>query len=281
MHVAGKFLKIPWIGHYVHALSYRRPGCVHAVTGRVPSPGKMFGGSLCRGITTLDEGIAEQASSDIGKPVVAVPELMDVRPATTPNDRNLGEQLKRFAAGRPIVGLFGYLQKSKGIMTFLEAARLPGAADVCFAVGGGVEWPRGDGEAALIQAAVAECPNVWSHLARIPSELSLNHLLSSCDVIAASYVDFPHSSGIQSKAAAFGKPIIVSDGYLMAERVRHFRMGEIVPQEDAGAFLDAVLRITGTAGGWAGQQNPLWREYGSEHSFERMKSSLAELVAAI
>ncbi|MDP3851553.1 MAG: glycosyltransferase [Luteolibacter sp.] len=279
MQGARPFLRIPWTGLYLHALSYRMPGAFRPGTRRKPFPERIFGGQLCRSLGILDEGIVSEVSRHLGKPVVALPDLADGRPAETGDECLLGGCLKDFAAGRPIVGLFGHLQKSKGLLTFLEAARLPGASGVCFALAGDVLWPEDADEAAAIRNALAACPNLWTHLERIPTEPALNDLMGACDVLAAAYTDFPHSSGIQAKAAVLGKPLIVSGGYLMAERAKRFRMGEIVPQQDAGALLDAVVRIARDPAGWADASKPLWREYLQEHSFERLKTRLADLLA--
>jgi hypothetical protein len=105
--------------------------------------------------------------------------------------------------------------------------------------------------------------------------------MQACDVLSAAYIDFPHSSGIQAKAAALGKPLIVSDGYLMAERTRRFRLGEIVPQGNAPALLEAILKITNDPAAWIKGHNPLWENYGHEHSFDRLKAGLKELLAPV
>jgi glycosyltransferase involved in cell wall biosynthesis len=278
MHLARSFLRLPWMGLYLHALSYRMPGQANPYTWKVPRPEKVFGGGLCRGIGLLDEGIVEQVSRSLGKPVVALPDLTDERPAVSAADRLLGGRLKQFAAGRPIVGLFGHLQRSKGIQPFLEAARQTDPAEICFALAGEVNWAAA-GDTKKIQLALAECPHLWNHLARIPGEPRLNDLLSVCDVLCAAYVDFPHSSGIQTKAAVLEKPLIVSDGYLMAERTRRFNLGEVVPQENTGALLAAISKITKNRDAWMAATQPRWVEYCREHSFERLKRDLGKLLA--
>jgi hypothetical protein len=239
----------------------------------------MFASRLCRGIAVLDEGIADRMSHDIGKPVVTMPDPADERITANANERVLGDQLKQFAAGRPIVGLFGHLQKSKGLLAFLEAARMPAAAGICFALGGEMLWPADPSEARQVRELLDGGYNLWTHLERIPTEPALAHLMASCDVLAASYVDFPHSSGIQAKAAALRKPLIVSDGYLMAERSRRFRMGAVVPQNHPERLLEALLSITIDPVGWEIRTQPLWHDYLREHSFERLKEQLCKLLS--
>ena len=279
MWYAAPFLRLPWTGLYLHAMSYRMPGRPHPVTRKVPCPKSMFSSRLCRGIAVLDEGIADRMSQEIRKPVLALPDPADERLAANASERVLGDQLKQFAAGRPIVGLFGHLQKSKGLLAFLEAARMPAASGICFALGGEMLWPADPTEARQARKLLGDSANLWTHLERIPTEPALSHLMASCDVLAASYVDFPHSSGIQAKAAALQKPLIVSDGYLMAERSRRFRMGAVVEQNHPEKFLEAVIDITRDPAGWVKRTQPLWQEYLREHSFDRLKEQLGKLLS--
>lgn len=276
--VARHLLRFPWTGLYLQALSYRMPGRIRPGSRKPPCPEKIFRSGLCMGVGILDEGIVSQVADHLQKPVVVIPDLADERRATTDEDRKLGEQLKNFAAGRPIIGLFGHLQVSKGLLTFLKAARLAEATGICFALGGEIFWPYHEKEIQEIRDALEGIPNLWCHLSRIPTEPALNHLICVCDVVAASYIDFPHSSGIQAKAAALDRPLIVSDGYLMAERVRRFRTGEVVAQEDEQALLEATLKIIRNPDAWRQEMSPQWREYQAEHSFERLKDKLAELI---
>ena len=278
---AQPFLRFPWMGLYLHAMSFRAPGRRNPATGRTPCPEKMFGGRLCRAICILDEGIAEQVSKTIGKPVVTFPDLTDERLPAHSSAMLLGGRLKRWADGRPIVGLFGHLQRSKGILALLEAARMPGASEICFALGGEIIWPVGPGEASQMQLTLAECPNIWNHLVRIPDGEQMNSLLAACDIIYAAYLDFPHSSNIMTKAAFLKKPLIVSDGYLMAERVQRFNMGEIVPQSKAPELLEAILKISKDPVVWVADNQPRWGDYCEEHSYGRLKASFDELLGSV
>ena len=275
------FLRMPWAGLYVHALSFRMPGRPNPNTGKVPRPERMFGGRLCKGICILDEGIVAKVSESLGKRVIAMPDFTDERPAVNAAHRNLGQRLREFAAGRPIVGLFGHLHASKGIATFLEAARRIAGSEICFALGGEILWFYQEEEASRIRSTLAECPHVWNHLARIPNEACLNDLMRACDVIFAAYLDFPHSSNMQTKAAVLKKPLIVSDGYLMAERVRRFNMGEVIPQGDTSALIDAILKIAQDPAAWVTDNKPQWEEYCREHSFDRLKAALTQLFDSI
>lgn len=280
-HFARPLLRIPWAGLYLHVMSYRMPGRFHPGTNKLPCPERIFRGSKCLGAGILDEGVVGKMADHLGKPVVAFPDPPDMGGLPAEQDRALGDGLKTFAAGRPVIGLFGHLQKSKGLLPFLEAAAFPEASGLCFALGGEMLWPFEEAECARLRHMIDSRPNLWAHLARIPTEAALSHLMASCDVLAAAYLDFPHSSGIQAKAAALEKPLIVTDGYLMAERARRFATGECIAQGSARELLEAALRITADPGAWIHQKQPRWMDYLEEHSLARLKQALGLLLPGL
>ena len=279
--VVKPFLKMPWLGLYLHATSFRMPGLPNPGTGRLHNPAKMLGGRMCRGIGVLDEGIVAQASETIGTPVHALPDLTDERYDPDDKGQPIANRLKQAAAGRPVVGLFGHLQRSKGVLPFLEAAESADPSELCFALAGDMLWISYKDGSQRIHDLIASSENVWTHLSRIPDGQQMNALLMSCDVICASYLDFPNSSNIMTKAALLRKPIIVSEGYLMAERVKRHRMGEVVPQGDSQALLNAVLKITKNPSDCIEKNQPDWDAFIKEHSFEKLKTSMASLISPI
>jgi glycosyltransferase involved in cell wall biosynthesis len=130
-----------------------------------------------------------------------------------------------------------------------------------------------------MQNCLADAKNIWTHFVRIPDGPRLNGVLAACSALFAAYLDFPHSSNILTKAALLEKPVIVSEGSLMAERVRRFRLGELVPQGDVDATAAAIFRITRDPASWIAQNNPDWAGYRSRHSFEALKGAFAEMFS--
>lgn len=275
---ARPFMKTPWIGLYLFCDAFRTPGKVRPDTGRVSRPNRIFAGKNCRGLGIFDEGILEEVSTHLRKPVVRIPDLAELLEVESHENLELVESLRTFAAGRPIIGLFGHLQRSKGMLTFLKAVSLADPDKLCFAMAGEVTWPADEREEFEARTLIARCSSLWTHLERIPSDAVFAALMDACDVISASYIDFSYSSNILAKAAVGKKPVIVSKGYLMAERVRRFGTGEIVDQEDAEEFLAAVRRITDNPKEWLADNCPRWEDYQEEHSFLCMKRSIGDLV---
>ena len=231
-----------------------------------------------RTLATLDEGIQNALAERVKRPVVVFPDFADDRMPGSAIESQLSERLRAFARNRPIVGLFGHLQRSKGLTTFCAAAQEPSLADVCFAAGGEVDWLSfSPDERRSLQSSLADSHNVWTHFARIPDEPRLNGLLATCSVLFAAYINFPHSSNILAKAAVLEKPVVVSDRSLMAERVRRFRLGEVVPEGDVNAINAAILRMTRDLDAWVDEHKPDWQSYRRRHSFHSLKAAFSEI----
>ena len=67
----------------------------------------------------------------------------------------------------------------------------------------------------------------------VTDERCFNELIAISSVIFAVYRDFKRSSNMLSKAAYFEKPILVSDEFLMGERVQRYKIGQAVKPDDA------------------------------------------------
>ena len=101
------------------------------------------------------------------------------------------------------------------------------------------------------------------------------------EVLFAAYHDFPHSSNILTKAAIFQKPVIVSDGYLMAERVRRYRLGEVIQQKNPELCAAALRRILTDRQAWLEEHQPRWEEYRTANSREFAKRAIGQIVENI
>jgi glycosyltransferase involved in cell wall biosynthesis len=193
----------------------------------------------------------------------------------------LDVKIRRFAAGAPIVAALGNLQYTKGVTTLARLALDPANSDLCFVFMGEVYWESfKHEERALISSLMDRCENAYTHFARVPDEHYFNSAVRLSDVVFAAYLDFPNSSGILTKAAVFRKPIIVSDGYLMAERVRQYQMGEVVPEGDVEATGRAIRGIIKDPGAWRARRHPQWQEYHENHCYNRLKVAFSTLLAA-
>ncbi|MDW8465866.1 MAG: glycosyltransferase [Chloroherpetonaceae bacterium] len=153
------------------------------------------------------------------------------------------EEAKQRANGRKIVGLIGSLSPRKGLRTFIEVASK--AKDKFFLLAGRFSEAVDKDIERLLQRA-RSLENCFTHYERIPDGAEFNAFVNACDFIFAAYVDFKYSSNIMTKAALLKKPLIVSDGGLMAQRVRKFKIGTVIQQENVEQCLAAIEHLCKT-----------------------------------
>ncbi|MEJ0090076.1 MAG: hypothetical protein WDM80_10075 [Limisphaerales bacterium] len=266
-----------WVGLYLHPYEFRMKQSRRYLLRDTlfPSYTPLLA-RRCKAILTLDEGIVEAMERKTGKPVLRLPDFTDT--ALPDAESELAKQIKTKSAGRMACGLFGVLQKRKGILHLLHAVEKK-PQDWFFVFGG--ELPRNDyseSEWNFVQQFVSENHDnclLWPKL--IPDETSFNSAVAACDVIFAAYDNFAHSSNLMTKAALFKKPVIVSPGFLMAERVKKFRLGWILPRLSADSILE-LLNGLDREKLQPASQKALFSEYSAEHDDKCLARVLAQIV---
>ena len=198
----------------------------------------------CQGIALLHELEANRLQKQFRKPIAIFPDLTDE--ALPKNDYEVVQRICLQAKGRLVIGLIGGLTQRKGLMTLLQVAQTATDKDWFFVFAGRLyEHEIPDKELAQIKSFIQSHPdNCLFHFERIPEESQFNAIIDICDVLFAAYERFPYSSNLITKAAVFEKPIIVSEGYCMAERVKTFRMGMSIPEKDVSRCIDAIQKIS-------------------------------------
>ena len=172
------------------------------------------------------------------------PGLTETALPETPNA--LALEIRCRAAGRKIVFLGGSIGGQKNLARWFEVIARAGSARWFFVQVG--EIHRGtltvEDLAALERAQAATPENLLLHEGYLPDDRAFNEVIATCDVIFAVYRDFRISSNMLGKAAHFYKPILVSDRYLIGERVRQYGIGSAVTEDDADAMLAGMEVIT-------------------------------------
>jgi glycosyltransferase involved in cell wall biosynthesis len=272
-----------WAGLYLHVRSFRMPGSPVPYIGGLPCPEKIFTCKKLRAVAVLDEGaVAPLKKITGGKPIVVFPDLTcNEMPSSDTSGWGLADKAETLARGRPIVLLAGHLRWTKGLEDFTALALLPEMQDAFFLLAGDVSWAEVPEEKVkMLQRAWEEAPNIYAHLQRLP-EATMNTLICRASVVFAAYRSFPNSSNVLTKVAEFERPIVVSDGFLMAERVREFGLGEIVAEGDVSG-LSQALRLM-AAPDYFGQlkKRARWAEYRSMHSAERLPASFNHILESL
>jgi hypothetical protein len=261
---------------------YLHPRQFHSAVARPPEKvrdlHKLLTDPRMRAIATMNEDVADTISQRFAKPVVTFPEITDEE-----HDPNhpLKLRLRRFAGTSPLVVLAGYLGPWKGSYLLAKVSLMPEAADLCFAFVGMFSleaFPPQERE--ILAECMNRTPNSLFHVARIPDGSCYNAVIDAADVVFCAFQNFQFSSNTQTKAAILERPIIVSEGYLMADRVRKYRLGEIIPEDDPHAALAAIRRITNDYSQWLSEKAPQWAEYRRMHSHETLKSAFRSLFTA-
>jgi len=277
-----KSFGFPWSGLYLHARSFHMPGSPMPYTGVIPCPEKIFSSGLMRSAAVLDEGVAAPMG-DIaeGKPIVLMPDFTDEDlPVDGDGGAGLANKIMSFAQGRPVVSLLGHLQRTKGIEEFTAMAQNESMRNVFFFLGGEVNWTEiEESKRSEMQKVWESAGNVYAHLQYISSDKEINAVISVSDVVYAAYKDFPNSSNILTKAAVFKKPVIVSDGYVMAERVREYGLGEVVTEGDAEGIAKTLRRMLAEGYSENLESRARWDEYHSVHAVERLPECFEQLLS--
>lgn len=276
-HASDFLFRYPWSGLYLHARAFRMPGSPLPYTNQLPCPAQIFKSRHMSSVCLLDEGVVDAMKElTVHKPVVVLPDFTDTRVST--GEASLAAKVAKLAAGRKIVLCIGSLQRTKGLIELCRAAQDPGLADVFFCFGGETYWEGiSASEQAEIRSFWESAPNVFTHLQRFQDERVMNDLVQLSDVVFAAYTDFPNSSNIMTKAAYFEKPLIVSDGFLMAERVRKHRLGRVVPE---GSVTDIVQEIKFLCD-LKNFSEADYSGYYAKHSLETLRPALSEVIQSI
>jgi glycosyltransferase involved in cell wall biosynthesis len=265
-----------WAGLYLHVRAFRKAGTTVPYSKLVPRPDKWFRRDNVAGIAVLDEQAVDFMHATTGcANVVAFPDFTD---ESAPVFNDVAADLKSFAAGRPIIGIAGHLQPTKGVCVLVKVAERMKSENVVFAFVGELLMGLFSPQEQQLLLQVLSYPNVFSHLEKLENEACFNGVVSQFDVFFAAYLDFPNSSNALAKAAFCRRPIIVSDGYLMAERVREYNLGEVVPEGDVASVIKAFERLLTKRDQ---PSSAKYAEYLALHSKSRLAPAFAQLLRTI
>ena len=146
------------------------------------------------------------------------------------------EGLVRRSEGFTVL-LFGRLYAYKGLSQFIRAEALVGDRIPGLRV---VVAGRGDDPAAL--SGLMGDPGRYDIRHRFIEDREVAQLFLDADVVALPYVE-ASQSGVLNVAAAFGKPVVVTDVGELRATVEPNGLGLVVPPRDPQALADALVRL--------------------------------------
>lgn len=193
------------------------------------------------GMCFLDEQVCEKYREILpGKVFSYLPDITETALPASPS--KLVQQIKNIAAGRKIVFLGGTIGGSKNLHRWYELISRADARKWFFMQIGEVHESSltKDDISARNQILQNWPENLFIYPEYLQDEKQFNEIILLSDVLFAVYRDFKISSNMPGKAAAFNRPILVSDNYLMGARVVKYEIGCVVPQDDVSKMLLAL-----------------------------------------
>ena len=281
---AEPLFRFPWAGLYFNSRFFRLPGTLTPYQARVSCPEKYFALPSCTGVAVTDPQAVQAMKERIGtqKRVVLFPDFTDLSLGCEPSPgKNFGlaSKIRRFANGKPIISLVGHLQRTKGLLSFTRAACESSLQDITFFLGGEINWQEiSEADKQWLLQTWEANPNIYSHFQRISSESVLNQVIAESDIVYAAYNDFPKSSNILTKAALLKRPVVVSEGHLMAELVRDYQLGEVVRDDDLANVCQTLHTMLEP--GYLDQlsNRARWQDYADLQSANRLPQAFKQLL---
>ena len=261
--------KLPWSFLYIHTTS------LPPHSKSKPEFFRLMSHPALNAFAVLDERSVTPGEHLTGREIIHFPDFTD---ESFTEGHALEKELRAFKGTAPLVLAIGHLREAKGFMTLLEATLLPEAKNLKFAFIGECNPNRREHD--MMDVIKRSNPNVLFRLGRISDETEYNACIRAADVLFAAYHDFAHSSNTLTKAAVFEKPVVVSDGHLMAERARKYRLGEVVRQKDPASTLAGIQRIAADTSAWVAANKPDWQGYRALHSQSSLASAFGRLLEA-
>lgn len=189
-----------------------------------------------------DENIVPTARSFFGSKIVCkkFPEISLPQTGNFPRNQKLEEFKKR---GIPVMGILGVMQKRKGYLQMLEAAR-GFESQWGFLFAGKISFDElSPDETQYIRGVLHTPPSNVCFINETLSDSNLNALLRQCDMVSVAYRDFYHSANLQIKAAQFQIPVLAGPRHLSSERNQKFQLGVNMPGLDATDIIATLSKI--------------------------------------
>ncbi len=222
--------RFPWAG-------------IRFVPSELPTEGYYDLTSL-RGMCFLDEDLCRTYGDRLSeKHFEYLPDITETALPEKPSE--LSDEIRRRAAGRKVVFLGGSIGGQKNLARWCELIGLADPDNWYFVQIG--ELHRGTftvGDTTAFDRLLAAPPeNLFIKPEYLEDERVFNAIIAVSDILFAVYRDFRISSNMLCKAANFKKPILVSDRYLLGQRVVRYGIGRAVDENDTSKMLEGMCDL--------------------------------------
>ncbi len=284
--MADRILRRPWTGLYFrnqHLKDLKANSLLAKVRQRLKGDFIMRS-PACRMISGVDETALPHIERFTDKPVLLMPDITDE--TTGDPAAPIAQAIRRKARGRRVIGMVG-LEKRKGFLTLLRAAQQAAAEDKpwFFAFTGVLWWETlSPNEAAWLRELLNDPPeNIYldPQAGFVPDGAVYNGMAATFDVFFAAYLNsiYNGSSNVLTKAALLRKPVLVTQGACLEDRINEFHLGLAVPEDDAGRCLEAVDRLLRGID-WEGEPlEPRYDDYFALHSHQQLEENIRLMLS--
>jgi glycosyltransferase involved in cell wall biosynthesis len=183
----------------------------------------------CKSLATLVESKSRELEKITGKRVVDFPDIAYNYIAGGEQVEEIASQIKQKAGGRKVVCSVGSLASRKGIIPLLKAAE---NMDELFVFAGKLTDTFSPADLTYLKDKMANPPENVLFISRYLTDSEVDTIIVNSNLVYAAYLNFKSSSNMLAKAAIHRKPILVSEGGLMAQRVAKFGTGITTRQAD-------------------------------------------------
>jgi hypothetical protein len=162
-----------------------------------------------------------------------LPDVTDISVPSNPSP--VRQDIEKLAAGRKIIFLGGSIGGTKNLYLWSQLFYKLNRREWYFVQIGKIEYPTLSREDldGLHKLQNEKTENIFISDAYLPEESVFNEVMSISAIIWGLYRGFDRSSNILTKSALLSKPIIVSDRFLMGQRVNAYKIGVAVSEIDA------------------------------------------------
>ena len=184
-----------------------------------------------RKLGVLVEDVTNEVQTLLGKSVTHYPDFCSSDTEEQPDDP-ICKVIRDRKNGRFVTSLLGSILPHKSLDLFLSCINQANPDDHLFVIAGRIAKEKFTSKnlETLNDLVETERENVLIFDQWIPSEAVFDTIVTYSDILYAHYRNFPKSSNILSKAAYHKKPVIVSDKYLLGERVKKYNLGFSLPE---------------------------------------------------
>jgi hypothetical protein len=233
--------KLPWAG-----IRFVPSPAQDAITRTGVQPSEAYYQlTTLAGMCFLDEQLCQQYARQL--PEKYFEYLPDVTENSLPSQASdIASEITRRAAGRKIVFLGGTIGGNKNLSQWFALIAMANSTEWFFVqIGEVYEQSLSAADlTAYQQAKKAQPENFFLKAEYLPDERLFNSVIAASDILFAVYRNFSISSNMLGKSAAFEKPILVAEGFLMGARVEQYQIGLTVPEADTAKMLSAITQLS-------------------------------------